>query len=465
MARILDAKCRQCRREGEKLFLKGEKCFTDKCAIERRAYAPGQHGQKSGARLSDYGKQLREKQKLRRIYGVLERQFRKTYAEAARSKGVTGGRLLQLLESRLDTVAYRMGFGASRTEARQVVRHNGILVNGKRVNIPSYQVSPGDVVEVASKAKEQLRIKAAAEAAESRGIPEWLQVDSKGLKGTFKAMPGRAPTEVQIAGVVHEYSTLDGVREDVVDILLNLKGVVFRLHNRAEAILSLKKKGDGPVTAADIEPAHDVEIVNPDHVVAHLASGGKLEMQIKVESGRGYLPGNMRYLPEETKGIGRVILDASFSPVRRVSYAVESARVEQRTDLDKLIMDIETNGAIEPEEAIRYAARVLVDQLSVFAQLEGTAMPTEQPKSPAVDPILLRPVDDLELTVRSANCLKAENIYYIGDLIQRTETELLKTPNLGRKSLNEIKEVLASRGLTLGMKLENWPPAGLEHRT
>jgi DNA-directed RNA polymerase subunit alpha len=263
----------------------------------------------------------------------------------------------------------------------------------------------------------------------------------------LSSMPGYAPTEVQIAGVVHEYSTLDGVREDVVDILLNLKGVVFRLHNRAEAILSLKKKGgegNGAVTAADIEPAHDVEIVNPDHVIAHLASGGKLEMQIKVESGRGYVPGNMRYLPEETKGIGRIVLDASFSPVRRVSYAVESARVEQRTDLDKLIMDIETNGAIEPE---------------------GTALPAEQPKSPAVDPILLRPVDDLELTVRSANCLKAENIYYIGDLIQRTETELLKTPNLGRKSLNEIKEVLASRGLTLGMKLENWPPAGLEHRS
>ena len=176
-----------------------------------------------------------------------------------------------------------------------------------------------------------------------------------------------------------------------------------------------------------------------------------------------WLGTSMRFLPEETKGIGRIILDASFSPVRRVSYAVESARVEQRTDLDKLIMDIETNGSIEPEEAIRYAARVLVDQLSVFAQLEGTALPTEAPKSPTVDPILLRPVDDLELTVRSANCLKAENIYYIGDLIQRSETELLKTPNLGRKSLNEIKEVLASRGLTLGMKLENWPPAGLEH--
>ncbi|MEO8145630.1 MAG: DNA-directed RNA polymerase subunit alpha [Betaproteobacteria bacterium] len=279
----------------------------------------------------------------------------------------------------------------------------------------------------------------------------------------LSSMPGYAPTEVQIAGVVHEYSTLDGVREDIVDILLNLKGVVFRLHNRDEAILTLKKKGEGPVTAGDIEPSHDVEVVNPGHVIANLSAGGKIELQLKVEGGRGYVPGNMRYLPEETKGIGRIVLDASFSPVRRVSYLVDSARVEQRTDLDKLILDIETNGAIEPEEAVRYAARILVDQLSVFAQLEGTALPTEEKKSVVVDPILLRPVDDLELTVRSANCLKAENIYYIGDLIQRTETELLKTPNLGRKSLNEIKEVLASRGLTLGMKLENWPPAGLEH--
>jgi len=262
--------------------------------------------------------------------------------------------------------------------------------------------------------------------------------------------------------VLHEYSTIEGVQEDVVDILLNLKGVVLKLHNREEALLTLKKKGEGAVTAGDIETTHDVEVVNPEHVIANIAPGGKLEMQIKVEKGRGYVPGNLRVIPEESKGIGRIILDASFSPVRRVSYAVESARVEQRTDLDKLIIDIETSGVIEPEEAIRYAARVLVEQLSVFAALEGTAPAIEEKRSPQVDPILLRPVDDLELTVRSANCLKAENIYYIGDLIQRTETELLKTPNLGRKSLNEIKEVLASRGLTLGMKLENWPPAGLE---
>jgi small subunit ribosomal protein S4 len=208
MARNLDAKCRQCRREGEKLFLKGEKCFTDKCAVERRAYAPGQHGQKSGMRLSDYGKQLREKQKLRRIYGLLERQFRGTYKEAARSKGVTGERLLQLLESRLDSIAYRMGFGASRTEARQVVRHNGVLLNGKRVNIPSYQVKPGDTVEIAGKAKEQLRIKAAAEAAESRNIPEWLTVDTKGLKGTYKSMPTRAdlPSTINESLIIELYS-------------------------------------------------------------------------------------------------------------------------------------------------------------------------------------------------------------------------------------------------------------------
>jgi small subunit ribosomal protein S4 len=208
MARTLDPQCRQCRREGEKLFLKGEKCFTDKCSVERRAYAPGQHGQKSGARLSDYGKQLREKQKLRRIYGVLERQFRKTYAEASRSKGVTGERLLQLLESRLDNVAYRMGFGASRAEARQVVGHNGVLVNGKRVNIPSYQVRPGDVVEVAGRAKDHLRIKAAAEAAESRGLPEWLEVDAKGLKGTFKALPSRAelPSTINESLIIELYS-------------------------------------------------------------------------------------------------------------------------------------------------------------------------------------------------------------------------------------------------------------------
>jgi len=208
VARNLDPKCRQCRREGEKLFLKGEKCFTDKCAIERRSYAPGQHGQKSGQRLSGYGVQLREKQKIRRLYGILERQFRKTYAEADRRKGQTGENLLQLLEGRLDAVAFRMGFGASRAEARQVVRHNGVMVNGKRVNIPSYTVRPGDQVQLTDGARNQLRVKAALEAAESRGYPEWLEVDIKAGKGVFKAYPQRAelPATLNEGLVVELYS-------------------------------------------------------------------------------------------------------------------------------------------------------------------------------------------------------------------------------------------------------------------
>jgi DNA-directed RNA polymerase subunit alpha len=285
----------------------------------------------------------------------------------------------------------------------------------------------------------------------------------------LSSMVGYAPTEVTIAGVLHEFSTIDGVQEDAVNIMLNLKGVVFKLHNRDEVTLSLRKDGEGMVTAGDIQTPHDVEIINPDHIIAHLSQGGKLDIQIKVEKGRGYVPGNVRrYGDEPSKSIGRIVLDASFSPIKRVSYAVENARVEQRTDLDKLVMEIETNGAVTAEDAVRSSAKILVEQLAVFAQLEGSELAAfDAPaarSSQQFDPILLRPVDELELTVRSANCLKAENIYYIGDLIQRTENELLKTPNLGRKSLNEIKEVLASRGLTLGMRLENWPPAGLDKR-
>lgn len=286
----------------------------------------------------------------------------------------------------------------------------------------------------------------------------------------LSSMVGHAPTEVVIAGVLHEYSSIDGVQEDVVALLLNLKGVVFKLHNRDEVTLSLRKEGDGVVTAADIQTPHDVDIVNPEHVIAHMSGNAKLDMQIKVEKGRGYVPGNVRNFEDHMRSIGRIVLDASFSPVRRVSYTVESARVEQRTDLDKLVLEIETNGAIGPEEAVRSSSKILMEQLSAFAQLEGgsdggfgdSGSRSGESGGDPFDPILLRPVDELELTVRSANCLKAENIYYIGDLIQRTENELLKTPNLGRKSLNEIKEVLASRGLTLGMKLDNWPPAGLD---
>ncbi|TAJ76251.1 MAG: DNA-directed RNA polymerase subunit alpha [Gallionellaceae bacterium] len=273
----------------------------------------------------------------------------------------------------------------------------------------------------------------------------------------LSSMPGFAVTEVKIAGVLHEYSSIDGVQEDVVEILLNLKGIVLKLHNIREATLHLKKSGAGVVTAADIETNADTEVINPNHVIAHLTAGGKLEIEIKVEQGRGYVSAISRQQPGATRPVGHIALDASFSPISRVSYSVESARVEQRTDLDKLIMDIETNSAIDPEESIRYAARILVDQFSVFAALEGTPAPVEKPQAPKVDPMLLRPVDDLELTPRSSNCLKAQSIHYIGDLIQHNESDLLRTPNLGRKSLNEIKQVLAEHGLSLGMKLENWP--------
>lgn len=282
----------------------------------------------------------------------------------------------------------------------------------------------------------------------------------------LSSMVGYAPTEVEIHGVLHEYCSIEGVEEDVVDILLNLKGVIFKLEGRDNVLLRLTKSGPGEVRASDIELPHDVEIINPEQVIAHLTTNGKLEMEIKVEKGRGYVPGNVRHLGdlEVGKAIGKLVLDASFSPILRVSYTVEAARVEQRTDLDRLIVEIETNGVIEPEEAIREAARILKSQLSVFADLEGTEPEAVVPQQNQIDPVYLLPVDDLELTVRSANCLKAENIYFIGDLTQRTEQELLKTPNLGRKSLNEIKEVLAKRGLTLGKKLENWPPAGIESR-
>ena len=280
----------------------------------------------------------------------------------------------------------------------------------------------------------------------------------------LSSMVGSAITEATIDGVLHEYTALEGVQEDIIDILLNLKSVAIRMHNRQSATLSLSKKGPGPVTAGDIALDHDVELMNPDHVIANLTKEGELNMTLKVEQGRGYQPSNQRLaFDEESRPIGTLLIDASFSPISRVAYAVERARVEQRTDLDKLVLEIETNGTIEPDEAIRKAATILQDQLSTFVDLEGKAQAVAEAAEPEIDPILLRPVDDLELTVRSANCLKAENIYYIGDLIQRTEVELLKTPNLGKKSLTEIKDVLASRGLSLGMRLENWPPASIKN--
>jgi DNA-directed RNA polymerase subunit alpha len=278
----------------------------------------------------------------------------------------------------------------------------------------------------------------------------------------LSSMPGCAITEVQIDGVLHEYSTIEGVQEDVIDILLNLKGVAVVLHNQDQAIIRISKQGNGAVTAGDFQLTQDVEIANPEHVICNLNENGSIRLEAKVTRGRGYVPVDSLEEEEESRPIGSLRLDATYSPMRRVAYSVESARVEQRTDLDKLVLDIETNGTIDPEEAIRRAATILQQQLAVFVDLESEGEVTTEIREDEIDPILVRPVDDLELTVRSANCLKAENIYYIGDLIQRTEVELLKTPNLGKKSLTEIKDVLASRGLSLGMRLENWPPASLK---
>lgn len=280
----------------------------------------------------------------------------------------------------------------------------------------------------------------------------------------LSSMPGCAISEAEIDGVLHEYSAIEGVQEDVIEILLNLKGIAVVMHGKDHAVLSLSKKGPGVVTAADIQVDHEIEIKNPEHVIANITGDTELNMRLTITRGRGYQPADSRRNDdEETRAIGRLQLDASYSPVRRLAYHVESARVEQRTDLDKLVLDLETNGTIEPEEAIRRAATILQQQLAVFVDLEGEKEAEPVQKEEEIDPVLLRPVDDLELTVRSANCLKAENIYYIGDLIQRTEVELLKTPNLGKKSLTEIKDILASRGLSLGMRLENWPPASLKN--
>jgi DNA-directed RNA polymerase subunit alpha len=280
----------------------------------------------------------------------------------------------------------------------------------------------------------------------------------------LSSIPGCAVSEVEIEGVQHEYSTIEGVQEDVIDILLNLKRLAIVLHSKDEVELTLSKSGVGEITAADIELPHDVEIINQDIVIANLTEVGQLNIKLKVERNRGYISSSIRKEQGATTTVGQLFLDASYSPINRVSYTVENTRVDQRTNLDKLIIELETNGTVDPEETVKLAATILHDQLSVFVDFEKVnenIIEETVPAEPEFDPVLLRPVDDLELTVRSANCLKAENIFYIGDLIQRTEVELLKTPNLGKKSLTEIKDILALKGLSLGMRLENWPPDNL----
>ena len=279
----------------------------------------------------------------------------------------------------------------------------------------------------------------------------------------LSSIPGAAVSEAKINGVLHEFGSIDGVKEDVINILLNLKGLSVRLSDQEEVEISVNKSGSGDIKGSDFELPAGVEIVNPDHVVATLADKGSLEMTAKVTKGRGYVPVDIIALAEsEDTEVGSLKIDASYSPIKKVSYSVENARVENRTDLDKLILEVETNGTIDPEEIVRLAATILQRQLMAFAELGFETEEPEEDETPPVDPIMLRPVDELELTVRSATCLKVEKIHYIGDLVTRKESDLLRTPNLGRKSLNEIKEVLAARGLSLGLELENWPPSNVE---
>ncbi|CAL4325584.1 DNA-directed RNA polymerase subunit alpha [Buchnera aphidicola (Protaphis terricola)] len=279
----------------------------------------------------------------------------------------------------------------------------------------------------------------------------------------LSSMPGCAVTEVEIDGVLHEYSTKEGVQEDILEILLNLKDLAVKLHKKDEVYMTINKSGISCVTASDIIHDNDVEIIKPNHVICHLTDHhASIKMKIKVQRGRGYIPASARvHSEEESRPIGCLLVDACYSPIDRIVYNVEAARVEQRTDLDKLIIEMKTNGTIDPEEAIRRAATILSEQLEAFVDLRDVKEPEIKEEKPEFEPILLRPVDDLELTVRSANCLKAESIHYIGDLVQKTEVELLKTPNLGKKSLTEIKDILASRNLSLGMKLEKWPPSNI----
>jgi len=282
----------------------------------------------------------------------------------------------------------------------------------------------------------------------------------------LSSMPGYAIIEVRIDGVLHEYSTLEGVQEDVIDILLNLKQVAIELEGEEyETVLTVTKKGPGELYAGDIAEQSNAKIYNPELVIAHLTQDKEFKMELKVRRGRGYETVSER-MPEdeEEHSVGVLNLDATYSPVLRVAYSVDNARFEGRADLDKLTLDVETKGSLDPEAAIRRAATILQQQLKVFVDLDSALLKEPVKQEAEFDPVLLRPVEDLELTVRSANCLKAENIHYIGDLVQRTETDLLKTPNLGKKSLNEIKEVLASRSLSLGMHLDNWPPSFLRDR-
>ncbi len=278
----------------------------------------------------------------------------------------------------------------------------------------------------------------------------------------LSSLQGAAVTSIQVDGVLHEFSSIPGVREDVTDIVLNVKSIALRMHGEGPKRMRLRAEGPGEVSAGQIETGHDIEVMTPELVLCTLDDGARLDMELTVESGKGYVPGTQNR-PEDAP-IGLIPVDAVFSPVRKVAYKVDNTRVGQVTDYDKLTMEVETNGAVTPEDAVALAARILQDQLQLFINFEEPSVREveERPSEPPFNRNLLRKVDELELSVRSANCLKNDNIVYIGDLVQKSEAEMLRTPNFGRKSLNEIKEVLSQMGLHLGMEIPTWPPENIE---
>uniref|UniRef100_A0A1A9Z195 DNA-directed RNA polymerase n=1 Tax=Glossina pallidipes TaxID=7398 RepID=A0A1A9Z195_GLOPL len=453
MARYLGPMLKLSRREGTDLFFKsGIRVIETKCKIDQ---LPGQHGIKK-PRLSDYGMQLREKQKIKlndviQIHPNSKKQSRIQAAiEISEQREKNSWIEVDLIK--MQGILKKF---PDRSELSSEINEHLIRDCNMQNSITEFLKPRLVDIEQISNTHARITLEPL-----ERGFGHTLGNALRRI--LLSSMPGYAVTEVEIDGILHEYSIKEGIKEDILEVLLNLKELAVIIQsNKDSAILSLSKSGIGIVTASDIIHDGNIEICHPEHILCHLThEQASINMRIKVQRGRGYVPAVSR-MHIEDRPIGRLLLDACYSPVERISYNVQAARVEQRTDLDKLIIDMETNGTIDPESAIRRAATILSEQLEAFIDLRDVRQPEIKEEKPEFDPILLRPVDDLELTVRSANCLKAESIHYIGDLVQRTEVELLKTPNLGKKSLTEIKDVLATRNLTLGMRLDNWPPASI----
>jgi len=501
MARYTGAKCKLCRREGMKLFLKGERCYSSSCAIERRPYGPGEHGRRRGRKPSDYKLQLREKQKVRAIYGVLERQFRLYFAEANRRKGATGENLFNLLEKRLDNVIYRLGLAPSRSSARQLIRHKHVMVEDGICDIPSRQVRVGQTVSIRTKSHNIPQIVDSIKDNAKRDRLPFLETDEKKLSGRLLSEPqlsvpegvkveketqsdtfaeldiaplergfghtlgnalrrtllssihGHGVTAVKIEGVKHELSTVPGVLEDVTDIVLNLKNVTFGLSDAPSGWAAIDATGPGVVTAGLIEGHPELEIANPDHVICTLTEGEDFSARVYIDTGRGYVDRENHIVPDEVIGVIR--MDTNFSPVRKVSYRVEDTRVGQRTDYDKLVLGITTNGAVRPEDAIGFSAKILKDQLQMFINFDEAPIDAQEvevnEEQERIVELLSRNVEELELSVRSANCLKSGHIKTLFDLVTKSEQEMLKFRNFGRKSLNEIGEILEGMELSFGM--------------